>query len=310
MLLICILLAPALLLLVSGVYVFTAACVRRKEFPWFVKEELNKTPYGKYFDCIVEADRWLKGHTAEDLTIYSQDGLRLHGLWVAADQPKGTILLVHGYRSTKYVDFGVAFAYYHEMGFNLLILDQRCHGKSEGRYITFGVKESKDVLNWIEYHNRRFGYLPMILSGLSMGASTVIYTANEALPKNVRGIVADCGFTSPYEILSHVFRKVTHLPPAPTLWIVDLLTKVFAGFSLKEKDSRAVLAESKLPILLIHGTADDFVPCNMTKEGYEACVGKKSLLLVEGAGHGVSFLKDHVRYTEVLCKFVNECIKE
>lgn len=303
-----ILLAIVLLLLVSGGYVFVVACVRRKEFPWFIKEELEKTPYGKYYDCITDADKWLKSHKAEDVYIFSEDGLKLHSLWVPANDPKGTILLFHGYRSTKYVDFGVAFAYYHEMGFNLLVADQRAHGESEGRFITFGVKESRDVLSWISYHNRNHGDLPIILSGLSMGASTVMYTADEELPSNVRGIIADCGFTSPKDILATVFHKTTHLPAAPTLWITDLLARIIAGFSLKEKDTRKTLAKNKLPILLVHGKSDDFVPCSMTEDSFSHCIGPKTMLLVEGAGHGVSFLVDHVRYIDAIEKFLYECL--
>ena len=296
------------MLAVSGTYTFIVACVRRKELPWFIKEELEKSPYGKYYDSIIAADHWLKDHNAEDVFIESVDGLRLHGLWVPAENSKGTMVLVHGYRSTKYVDFGAAFPLYHEMGFNLLIPDQRCHGKSEGRFITFGVKECKDILCWIDYHNQKFGMQPVILSGLSMGASTVMFAADEPLPDNVRGIISDCGFTSPRDIISCVFRDVTHLPAAPSLWFTNILAKIFAGFSLTEKDSRKSLAKNKRAVLLIHGTADDFVPCYMTKESYRACSGFKKLLLVEGAGHGVSFLVDRDRYIREIKGFLSVCL--
>ena len=296
------------MLAVSGTYTFIVACVRRKELPWFVKEELEKSPYGKYYDSIIAADHWLKDHNAEDVFVESTDGLKLHGLWIPAKNSKGTMILVHGYRSTKYVDFGAAFPLYHEMGFNLLIPDQRCHGKSEGRFITFGVKECKDILCWIDYHNQKFGMQPVVLSGLSMGASTVMFAAGEPLPDNVRGIISDCGFTSPWDIISCVFRDVTHLPAAPSLWFTNILAKIFAGFSLTEKGSRKSLAKNKRAVLLIHGTADDFVPCYMTKESYRACSGLKKLLLVEGAGHGVSFLVDRDRYIREIKGFLSVCL--
>lgn len=295
--------AILVLLLVSGGYVFVTACRRRKELPWFVKEELEKTPYGKYYDCIRDADRWLRDH-GQSVFITSDDGLRLHAHWVPAHNAKGTMLLVHGYRSTKLVDFGVAFAYYHERGFNVLAPDQRSHGRSEGSFITFGVKESRDVLCWIEFHNRSFGAQPLFLSGLSMGAATVMFLADEPLPGNVRGIIADCGFCSPADIISKVFREVTHLPPGPSILCADLFARCFAGFSLYAKDSRKTLANTNLPVLLIHGKEDHFVPCRMTEESYAACTGKKALLLVEGAGHGVSFLVDHQRYSRMVEAFL------
>lgn len=296
--------ALLLLTLISGAYIFVIGCVRKKELPWLVKEEIEKTPYGKYYDYIVASNQWLNDHNAQDVYITSHDGLKLHGLWVPAVNPKGTMLLVHGYRSTMLVDFGLAFDFYHEHGMNLLIPEQRSHGKSQGRFITFGVKESKDMLRWLEFHNRQFGCIPIIISGLSMGASTVMYMADEALPENVKGIIADCGFTSPKDILSSVFTRVIHLPAVPSIWATDLFARVIAGFSLTDKDTRKTLSKNRLPILMVHGTADGFVPCEMTREGYAACTGPKQLLLVDGADHGVSFLVDQNRYTEMIKDFL------
>lgn len=310
MLFVCISIAVVLLIFAGGGYVFASACMRKKELPWMVKEELEKTPYGKYYDCIVDADRWLRDNGAQSVYITSDDGLRLHAHWVPAEQPKGTMLLAHGYRSTKLVDFGVAFAYYHERNFNVLAIDQRSHGMSQGRYITFGVKESQDVRKWIEFHNLHFGDAPLYLSGLSMGASTVLFLADQLLPPNVKGIIADCGFTGPKEIISKVFKDVTHLPAVPTIYAVDLFARIFAKFSLFEKDTRKALANSKHPVLLIHGKKDNFVPCKMTEENYEACNGTKNLLLVDNAGHGVSFLVDHVRYSQAVDDFLTEHLED
>lgn len=297
-----------LLLLVSGGYVFFAACIRSKELSWLVEEQISKTPFAQHYEKIVAADRWLKSHDAQDVYIKAYDGLKLHALWIPAEKPRGTVLLAHGYRSCMLVDFGLAFDFYHNHGMNLLIPDQRAHGKSQGKFITFGVKESKDMQLWIDFHNAHFGKFPVMLSGLSMGASTMLYLADKELPENVKGIVADCGFTSPKDILSSVFTNVTHLPAQPTLWITDLFARFFAGFSLYECDSRKILPKSKIPVLMIHGTDDNFVPCNMTTEAYAACTGPKELLLVEGAEHGVSFLVDRRSYTQTVIAFMDKIL--
>ena len=293
-----------LLLIISGAYVFVVACLRSKEMHWLVREEIEKTPYGKYYESIVCADKWLQDHMAQDVYISSYDGLRLHAFWIPVENAKGTVLFAHGYHSTYLVDFGPAMELYHKQGMNLLIPDQRCHGKSEGRFITFGVKESRDMISWLEYHNLQLGSWQVILSGISMGASTMIYLADEYLPRNVKGIIADCGFTSPKEILASVFTRITHLPAAPTLWFTGLFTKMLAGFGLSEKNSRITLSKNRLPILMVHGTKDDFVPCKMTVQGYKVCTGPKQLLLVEGAGHGTSFLVDSERYIDTINKFL------
>ena len=292
-----------LLLMVSGGYVFFEACVRRKEYDWLNEKEISKTSYNKYYKTIVASNQWLIDHKAQDLYLTSEDGLRLHSLWIPANDAKGTVILAHGYKSTMLVDFSFVLDFYHALGMNLLIPDQRSHGKSEGKYITFGVKESDDMLLWLQYHNRNFGACPVVLSGLSMGASTMLYLADADLPKNVKGIVADCGFTSPKAILSHVFTSVTHLPAGLSIWAADLFARIFAGFSLSEKDTRISLANSRVPVFMIHGKEDGFVPCSMTEEGYAACTADKQVLLVEGADHGVSFLYDSDGYTNMLINF-------
>jgi len=301
--------AIIVIVLVSGGYVFRVACVRREELLWLVEEEIKKTAYGKYYEHMCKANQWLFDHNAQDVYITSHDGLRLHGLWIKADNPKGTILLAHGYRSTMLADFGIAFDCYHKLGMNILVPEQRSHGKSEGKYITFGVKESKDMADWISYHNANLGDYQMIISGLSMGASTMLFLADETLPENVKGIIADCGFTSPKEILSTVFTRVTHLPAQPTIFAANLFARIFAGFGLSQKDTRKALKNSKLPVFMIHGTDDDFVPCDMTRQGYDACTGEKSLLLVDGADHGTSFLHDRQTYESMIQAFLTEHIK-
>lgn len=294
------------LLIVSGIYVFCVGCIRRKELSWLIEDEVRKTSYGKYFENIVAAHQWLLEHKAEEVYTKSYDGLKLHGLWVPAPNAKGTVLFAHGYRSTLLVDFGLAFEIYYKYGMNLLIPDQRSHGKSEGKYITFGVKESKDMLQWIHYHNKHLCDGPLILSGLSMGASTVMYLADKDLPQNVKGIIADCGFTSPKEILASVFRRVIRLPAVPTLFVTDLVARLVAGFSLTQCDTRKSLKKNRLPIIMVHGMDDGFVPCSMTEEGYAVCSGPKQLLLVDGADHGVSFLVERKRYTEMVLKFLDK----
>ena len=304
-----ILLGIFLLILFSGAYVFVLACVRRKELPWMVEEEIKKTSYGKYYDCILASDAWLRDNNAQNVYVTAKDGLKLHGYWIPAEEPRGTILLAHGYRSTILVDFGLAFAFYHALGMNILVPHQRAHAQSEGRYITFGVKESEDMKCWIDYHNKTYGNIQMILSGLSMGASTVLYLADQNLPENVKCIIADCGFTSPKDILDKVYRSVVHLPSGPSLWAADLFARVFAGFSLTEKDTRDVLKKAKLPVLMIHGLSDDFVPSDMTRQGYDSCFGAKEILLVEGAGHGTSFLVDKQTYITRVVAFLEKYLE-
>lgn len=303
-----ILLAALLLLCAGGAFTFYAACVRRKEPDWLDREQVEKTPYAQHFDAMTAADRWIEENKQADVSIQSADGLKLHGRWIPAENARGTVLLVHGYRSSVLVDFGLALEFYHDLGMNILLPDQRSHGKSEGKYITFGVRECEDMRAWIAFHNREYGLCPLFVFGLSMGASTTLYMADMHLPDNVRGLIADCGFSSPAAIIGDVFRKVTHLSPKPILWVTELCARAFASFSLYEKNTEEILKKSRYPILFIHGTEDHYVPCDMTERGYASCTSEKELLLVEGAEHGASFLKDRPRYVRVLTEFLDRIL--
>ena len=303
------LICVGILLFISGAYVFWAACVRHKDRNWLDFQSLKETPYERFYPFICETNDWLVDHHAQDVYIYSDDGLRLHGLWVPVPNAKGTVLFAHGYRSTILIEFHIAVVYFRTLGFNLLIPDQRCHGESEGKYITFGVKESTDMKRWIEYHNSHFGISPMILFGVSMGASTMLYLADQKLPANVCGIIADCGFTSPKAILSSVYRAVIHLPACLSLWVTEWFARVFAGFSLSEKDTRKVLPRSRYPVLMIHGAADSFVPCEMSRQGFDVCGAEKTLLTIPDADHGYSVVCAPDRYTEAVFQFIQKHVE-
>lgn len=301
-----ILIAAVLLLLVSGTYVFVIACCARKNVDWLDEDWIKDTPYGIYSAYIHASHKWLKENNAQDVYMTSHDGLQLHALWIPANEPRGTVLMAHGYRSTMLIDFHLGFELFHRLGLNILVPEQRTHGQSEGKYITFGVKESRDMMGWLEYYERKLGKWPVVLYGISMGASTMLYLVDRRLPAKVCGIIADCGFTSPGQIIASVYRRVIHLPPAVSLWVTGFLTRVFAGFGLWEKDTRKTLKRSRYPVLLIHGEGDDFVPCEMTRQAYDACTGRKKILLVPDAEHGFSFLVDGYAYTAAVMDFLRE----
>lgn len=289
-----------------GAYTFFVACGRGKEINWSDEAAVKASPFGKYYTHISEGRQWLRDHHAQDVYMTNREGLKLHAVWIPAQDSKGTVIFAHGFHSCGLSDFSLAFDLYHDLNMNILLLTHRTHTPSEGKYITFGVTESRDMQDWIDYHNQHLGNFPVLCSGLSMGAATVMYLAGMELPANVRGFVADCGFTSPMEIISHIFTQKTHLPAWPFLWAADLCARFFAGFSLSEMHTTQTLQKNTRPILLVHGLEDDFVPAEMSRRSFEACAGDKSLLLVEGADHGVSFLVAREAYLEKIHQLVKK----
>jgi fermentation-respiration switch protein FrsA (DUF1100 family) len=140
-----------------GSYAFFAACRQTKRRNWLDPEEFKGTDREKLYPYISHAHNWFSTHKVEDIYVQSWDGLQLYARWIPAENPRGTILLAHGYQSTPYIDFSLVLEVYHNLGMNMLIPDQRCHGKSEGKYITFGVKEWRDMTCWVDYHNKHLG---------------------------------------------------------------------------------------------------------------------------------------------------------
>lgn len=295
--------AAAVVILAGGYYVFMTACRRKGQMPWDDPDALAKTQWAPLADRIRDAARYLNDHNALDIYTVSHDGLKLHGKWLPAENAVGTILLFHGYRSCFLSDFAVFIPFYHNLGFNLLLADQRSHGKSEGKYITFGIRERKDVLAWIRYLNEHMGGSPAYLGGMSMGAATVLMAAGGDLPSNVRGVIADCGFTSPGEIIGEVMVRAK-VPRFPLLQVAGIYSRLLAGFDLREYSTLDAMAVCKVPVLLIHGLDDHFVPCRMSREAFEACNSEKRLILVEGASHGTACLTDRSRCQRALTDFL------
>ena len=282
-----------LLALAAGYAGLRVACAWGRRIDPLDAKTYQKGIYAKNAALLHENARALAEIPAEDLYITSCDGLRLHGRLLPLESPKATILMFHGYHSFADVDFGCAVPLLREMGYQLLLVDERAHQGSEGKYITYGVKERRDVLSWADEMAARLGPAhPLYLQGISMGAATVLMASDQVFPANVRGIVADCGFTSPAEIVRKVMRDIMKVPPFPMLYLTELWCRLLAGFSLWGYSTERALSRCRLPVLFVHGKADSLIPWQMTQRSYDACVSDKTLLYVDGAGHGESFLID------------------
>lgn len=295
------------LLLLASAALLCVALLRVKTKDPLTPENLAR--WGENCEIIRSGMEWLHAQPMERVELRSFDGLRLVALYLPAETPRCTTILMHGYRSEHLVDFSVAYRLLHENGCDLLIPYQRAHGESQGRLITMGVKEKRDCADWARYAAERFGPdRPIILEGMSMGAATVLMAAGEPLPENVRGIVADCGYTSPWEEFAHVMRRSFRLPAWPLLHLCSLLSRVVGGFGFRDCSTLDTLSRSKLPLLLIHGESDDFVPARFSRAAYAASASTdKELILVPNAAHCGSFLVDQALCTEKLLAFYARC---
>lgn len=243
------------------------------------------------------------------VSITSDDGLKLLGRYYHTADDAPVVIGFHGYRGTPSRDFSGGALTYINAGLNLLLIEERAHGGSEGHTITFGVKERYDCLQWIEYARERFGDgVPIVLAGISMGAATVLMASGLDLPPNVRCVIADAPYTSPKAIIRKVCGDMK-IPPDiayPFLW---LGARLFGGFRLTEADASEAVTHAKIPILLIHGEDDRFVPCDMGRQ-IAAANPAIEFHTFPDAGHGLSFLVDKPRYERIVADFLDRALRD
>ena len=313
MMLVIILSAVALLLILAVIIVswllFCMACA--KKIPKIIAPLMNGLIGGfslGELDMVVEGKKFYREEKSESWYTTSFDGLKLHAKYFPCEGARATVIMFHGYRSTSLHDFSGVLPYYRSLGLNLLMCDHRAHGESEGEYITFGVLERFDVLSWTAEHNRRLGDdMPIILDGISMGGATVAYAASLDLPKNVRGIIDDCGYTFPKEQI-HYVMGLMKLPVFPFYHLANTFCRIAAKFSFSDVDARDTLSRTSIPCMFIHGEADDFVLCKMGVECHDACAAKKIMFLCPGAGHGMSYITDTEKCKAMLAEFIDDIL--
>lgn len=269
------------------------------------RDWVNKYVDKKYRDIVYEGATWLHDREGEEIDILSFDGLTLHAKLISPENPKGTIICCHGYRSSPYNDFCISGRYLLELGYRILLIDERSGWGSEGKYIGMGVLERFDCQKWVELMDARFPGESIFLLGVSMGSATVLMTTGLELPDTVKGVIADCGFTSPMKIFAAVMKRDYHMPPYPFMYTMRALIKLTAKYDIKYSAEDA-LAENKLPIFFIHGEADDFVPYEMSLDNIKACHKcKTEFLSVPGAKHAQSYLVEKDKYQQMIIEFLN-----
>ena len=257
------------------------------------------TNWEQHLDFIRKRKAWLEQQKNEDIYIQSYDNLKLHGILLRSCNNKNLVICFHGYTSDGLNNFGALAKFYNRQGFNMLIVDNRAHGKSQGEYIGFGVLDRYDVVKWVDYAVSLFGgNVNIMLHGVSMGATTVLMASGLNLPPNVKSIVADCGFTSAYDVFSHILKRDYHIPKFPIMNITEIMAKRKAGYGYRDASTIDAVASTKIPILFIHGGKDDFVPVWMTEKNYESCNSEKELLIVKKADHAESYYIDTDAYEE------------
>lgn len=295
-----------LLFLGAGLYVVLYATTRRD------REELFKSstvaPSGRliYKESVQQGVDWFEHQPFDNVSVTSADGLELEAHLISPSEPIAAVVALHGFRSWPSREFAEVAELLYNNGIAVLYPYQRSHRRSEGKYITFGVKEKYDCAKWACWLAEKYPNLPMYLYGQSMGGATVLMAGGIKLPSQVCGIIADSAYDSPAAVIINLLRNSYHIPAYPLIWFVDLWSILLGHYELFGNTTKKGMRED-LKYLFIHGEIDDLVPFSMGKANYDACPSKnKEFLSVEGAGHCACCYKESAAYNNALLSFINQ----
>ncbi|EHK2349962.1 alpha/beta hydrolase [Clostridium perfringens] len=291
--------------LATGLYIFKSTVTRELH-------DIEKS-YTRYVENNLFDEALYNSASKEDITLKSFDGLNLTSTLIMNENPTNKfIVLVHGV-SICYVGSLKYFDIFYKNGFNVLIVNQRRHGKSEGKYSTYGFYEKYDVNMWIEYLKSRFGNdIILGLHGESMGAGTVI----ETIPLNdsIKFVIEDCGYSNFHELIgfqiTHAYKnRLVRKILRPSLIFANFFMKTKAKFSMKKIVPIDIVSSTSLPMMFIHGKEDYFVPWYMAVDLYKAKTkGYKELYLVEGAKHAEALEVNKILYEKKIMTFIEKAL--
>lgn len=267
----------------------------------------NKTGYSSQIAThLNKDDKWFLKQKPLIMEQTTKDNLKLKARFLPAEKKTTkTVIVIHGFGSaSKYM--GQYAKMFHEAGYNVLTPDNRSFGMSQGTYTGYGWKDRVDILNWIKQLNQKYGSKSEIgLFGVSMGAATVMYTLGKH-PKNVKFAIADCGYSTISGELNYQLKEKFNLPSFPLVPTASLFGDFLAGYNFYQASTKDTLKNNHIPLFVIHGSKDDFVPTKNAYLNYDYTKGPKKLWIVKGAGHADSFSKNSQLYIDKATTFANK----
>lgn len=286
----------------AGFYFFNVACVPSK------KSFISNSTVIKKSDPLYKEKKWYFDHHKKHWYMTSAtDNYKLDANYIPNGKSKKTAILLHGYMNNKNTMAAYA-SLFHKLGYNVLMPDARAHGQSQGKYIGYGWIEKSDVKKWVNKVVKRNGQSSkIVIFGVSMGGATTMMTSGEKLPKQVKALVEDCGYTNVKSEIEHEAQSLYNMPQFPRFPLVEILSginRIKVGYFLADGSSVNQLKKNKRPMLFIHGAKDTFVPTKMVHENYKASNGPKELWIVPGAKHAKSYATHPRTYEKRIKQFL------
>lgn len=252
---------------------------------------------------------WWKDKPVEKISINSFDGLKLQGYFLKANTNNFAVV-VHGY-GAKAMEMQQYVKLFYEKNYNILTFDNRGHGNSQGKTITMGYYDYKDVQTWIDFLIKKYPQCKIVVFGLSMGGATVCMYSGTKKPQNVKAIISDCAYSSAYDVFNNIANKSIILSIIPTMKAYNIYLKYRIGFKLTDVEPKEMVKKCDVPILFIHGDKDMFVPFYMRDVLYNNTSSKfRHKLTINKAGHALSLPLANEKYKNTVYNFLNEYLEK
>ena len=273
-------------------------------------KKLNRLKYNNLAEKIKKDKKILEAVECKDVAIFSRDNLRLTGKLYLSDNKNAnsSVILCHSHKSSGELDFGTAFKMYREMNYNILLIDQRAHGDSDGRYTTMGIMESYDIVNWCRWLEMCFGTeCRTVVHGVSMGAfASLAAAANPEMPANVQCIIADSIYPLIYEYIYKKAKGSMAFLAKPAVTFVNLFYKNHIGFDMRDFSLYTVSKAVKIPVLFIHPESSASAPLLYAESLMKRIPAKTEIVKIKKAPCGICFAKDEKLCADSVKKFIGE----
>lgn len=242
----------------------------------------------------------------ESISIIAQDGTKISARYYHINNNAPIQIQCPGYKGNATRDFCGGLKIAREYGHNCLLIEQRGHGTSGGKTISFGINESKDLIDWIDYVIKRFGDdVKIVLTGVSMGSATIFLASKYGFKENVKAIIADCPYSSVKGIICKVCKDMK-LPVKVVYPIIYFAALIYGKFNMKKGDVVDAAKNVKVPTLIIHGKGDSLISYQMSQDIYDAINADKQIELFDDAEHGISYIINPEKYVKITSDFLKK----
>lgn len=310
-------LAVAILILILLTAILAFGLFRRAFYrPGAVDPEdeaaLRGSRWFAYGPVLQPGSKWLREQTWQEESVAASDGAVLRARLHTGEASKPVLLLFHDYGSSPWLDFCLHARWAIRRGWTVLLVEERAHGESGGKWCTLGIREGEDCLLWIRRAEELAGEgCRLVLGGMGLGAMAILSALDKGLPESVKALVLDSAFFSPKRQIKYMVRERLRMRSFPILQLIALYGRLCWGRGPGSLDGAEALKKNEgIPVFFAQGREDSMTPYAPAEQACRDTPAPKALFTGEGAGHAACALTEGERYFTALEDFLRKNLGE